>query len=134
MVRWCMTSPMLRSEVAICCWQMGCGLGSQAAFYNRWGAVASASLWSAKQVRPISTVIRAEAPANTLGPRFAFTMDGEPSARIPNLARIIGVTLVSPCLFEQARKIVGWTPAEQEFGLRVVQPVRVALGPHFDRG
>jgi hypothetical protein len=25
----------LRSEVAICCWQKGCGLGSQAAFYNR---------------------------------------------------------------------------------------------------
>ena len=59
----------LRSEVAICCWQMGCGLGSQAIFYNRWGAVASASLWGAKQGCPISTVISAEAPTHTRGPR-----------------------------------------------------------------
>ena len=75
----------LRSEVAICCWQTGCGLGSQAAFYNRWGAVASASLWSAKQGRPINTVIRAEAPGCLPGPRFVFAM-GQHEIMLPAVA------------------------------------------------
>ena len=52
---------------------------------------------------------------------------------IPDGTRLVGTAFVAPCFVHQPREVVAWTPAEQEFRLRVVEPGRVVGRADLDR-